>query len=131
MTLDVDGKVVSAPDAGTIARELDSIGEDGLSLVTLSRDPKNSLTASGTLSEGWGTLLYQVDGATRGADLSMSLRQDKVIQIFQAYAKGDDLWEKEFQWEIIDSVKWPVKRLAVVIAIAATVFILVKILTKQ
>ena len=61
----------------------------------------------------------------------MSLRQDKVIQIFQAYAKGDDLWEKEFQWEIIDSVKWPVKRLAVLIAIAATVFILVKILTKQ
>ena len=116
MTLDVDGKQIQNPDDGVIAREFESIDKrtgfrsGGLSLVTLMRNEGNSITASGHPVEGWGGLLRETDGITYGADISTPLRQEKIIQIFQCYARGDDLWEKEFQWDVVVG-KWNAKRI--------------------
>jgi hypothetical protein len=123
MTLDVDGKKIEYPDDAAIAQGFESIDKRtsfrirGLSLVILSRDEGNSLTTCGHPDEGWGGLLHEANGITRGADISTPLRQEKIIQIFQSYARGDDLWENEFQWDIVDEGKWPVKRMVVLVAI--------------
>jgi len=126
MTLDVDGKKIEAPDDKTMAKEFDSIKGGGVSLVIFSRDENNSLTAAGTPAEGWSGLLHETNGVTRGAEISSPLRQDKIIQVFQAYAHGDDLWEKEFQWGIIDSGKWPVKRIVILVAVALAILWIVR-----
>jgi len=117
MTLDIDGNKIEEPDCETIDKKFDSIGGNGISLVILSRGEGNSLTTSGLPTEGWFALLHEANGVTRGAEISTPLRQEKAIQIFQSYAGGDDLWEKEFQWDIIDEGKWPVKRIVVLVAI--------------
>jgi hypothetical protein len=123
MTLDIDGKKIEAPNGETIAKEFDSIKGNGISLVILSRDKGNSLTASGLPAEGWAALLHEANDVTYGADISTPLRQEKVIQIFQSYANGDDLWKKEFQWDVIAG-KWDAKRIIfwVVILLAVLFF---------
>jgi hypothetical protein len=130
MTLDIDGKKIEEPDSKTIAKEFDAIEEGGLSLVILSQNEGNSLTTSGLPTEGWGALLHEVDGVTRGADISTPLRQEKIIQIFQAYARRDDLWKKEFQWNVIDSGKWPVKRIVILAVIALAILFYARGCTK-
>ncbi len=102
MTLDVDGKKIEAPDDKTMAKEFDSIKGGGVSLVIFSRDENNSLTAAGTPAEGWSGLLHDTNGVTRGAEISSPPGRTDHPD-FSAYARGDDLREKEFQWGIIDS----------------------------
>ena len=126
MTLDVDGKKIETPDVETIAREFDSIKGGGVSLVIFSRDEANSLTAAGTPAEGWSGLLHETNGITRGAEISSPLRQEKIIQMFQSYARGDEFWEKEFQWNVLDSGKWPVKRIAVFAVIFLAILFLAR-----
>ena len=124
MTLDVNGKRIEAPNAEIIAEELDSIKGGGVSLVVLSRDENNSLTAAGTPAEGWSGLLHETDGITRAAEIASPLRQEKIIQIFRSYARGDELWDKEFHWDVMDQGKWPIKRIVVLVAILlAVIFI--------
>jgi hypothetical protein len=130
MTLDIDGKKIEEPDGPTIAKEFGSIEAGGLSLVILSRDEGNSLTTSGLPTEGWGALLHEVNGVTHGTDISTPLRQEKIIQIFQAYARGDGLWEKEFQWDVVDSGKWPVKRIVFLVATALVILFFARCCTK-
>src|SRR5262249_40893242 len=105
MTLDIDGKKIEEPDAVAIADGFESIDKTtgfrsrGLSLVILSRNKGNTLSVSGHPMEGWAGLNLEENGIDRTANIASSINQDKVIQIFQSYAKGDTLWEKEFQWE--------------------------------
>jgi hypothetical protein len=118
MTLDIDGKKTENPDDTAIAQGFESIDKrtgfrsGGLSLIILSRNEVDTLTTSGHPVEGWGALLHENNSVTRGADISTPLRQEKAIQIFQSYARGDDSWEKEFQWEIVVG-KWNFKRMVV------------------
>jgi hypothetical protein len=126
VTLDVDGKIIEAPNVETIAREFDSIKGGGASLVVFSRDENNSLTAAGTPAEGWSGLLQDANGVSRVAQISSPLRQEKIIQIFQSYARGDELWEKEFQWNAVDEEKWPVKRIAAVGAILLAIIVIAR-----
>jgi hypothetical protein len=127
MTLDVDGKRTENPDDEAIAQGFESIDKrtgfrsGGLSLVILSRSEGNSLTTGGHPAEGWN-LLHEANGVTRDADISAPLRQEKIIQIFQSYARGDDMWEKEFQWDIIDQGKWPVKRIVIMVVVLLVIF---------
>jgi len=121
-TLFVDDKKIEDPDGAAIAREFESVdkktgfGKGGLSLVILQRGEDDSLTAGGHPVEGWGGLIHEHNGISRGAKLSGSLTQEKIIQIFQAYAQGDELWEKEFEWEVVEG-KFPVSRIVVGLAI--------------
>ncbi len=107
-TLNVDGRKIEDPDGAAIAREFESIDKKtgfrckGLSLVILFRGEENSLTVGGHPVEGWGGLIREEKGTSHGAKLSGSLTQEKIIQIFQSYARGDDLWEKEFEWDILE-----------------------------
>lgn len=107
-TFFVDDKKIEEPDSAAIAREFEAIDKKtglrsrGLSLVILERGEDDSLTAGGHPVEGWGGLIHEHNGINRGAKLSGSLTQEKIIQIFQSYAKGDDLWEKEFEWEVME-----------------------------
>ena len=104
MTLDVDGNKCDVSDDAAIAAGFDSINRDemGASLVILSATPGNSLTAAGTPDQGWSGILLEENGATRGAKISRSLPQNKIIQIFQTYRRGEDSWKSEFQWDLID-----------------------------
>jgi len=115
--LDIDGNKIEEPDRETIAKEFDSTVGNDISLVILSLGEGNTLTTSGLPTEGWAVLLREANGVTRGADISTPLRQEEVIQKFQSYARGDDLWEEEFRWKVIDEGRWPVKRLLVLAAI--------------
>lgn len=108
LTLQVDDKKIEEPDSAAIAREFESIDKTagfrcrGLSLVILSRGEGDSLTTAGHPVEGWGGVIREVKGVNRGAKISGSLTQEKIIQIFQAYAQGDELWEKEFEWKDLE-----------------------------
>ena len=130
MTIDIDGNKIEEPDSAAIAKGFESIDKNttsnkgGVSLVELSRNEGNALAVSGHPVEGWIGLILEVNGVTRAADISMPLRQDKIIQIFQSYALGDDSWEKEFQWDIIDSGKWPVKRIVIILLIFLAILLL-------
>ncbi len=113
-TLHVDDKKIEEPDSAAIAREFESIDKRtgfrsrGLSLVILERGQNDSLTAGGHPVEGWGGLIHEHNGVDRSPRLSGSLTQEKIIQIFQSYARGDDLWEKGFEWENISAnTNWP------------------------
>ena len=105
LTLHVDDRKIEEPDGAAIASEFESIGKKtgvrnrGLSLVILERGEDDSLTAGGHPVEGWGGLIREHQGVDRGAKLTGSLSQEKIIQIFQSFARGDDLWEREFEWE--------------------------------
>jgi len=109
LTLHVDDRKIEEPDSAAIAREFESIDNKtgfrsrGLSLVILTRGEDDSLTAGGHPVEGWGGLIHEHKGVDYSAKLSGSLTQEKIIQIFQSYARGDDLWEKEFEWENISA----------------------------
>jgi len=122
MTLFVDDKKTEDPDSAAIAREFESIDKKtalrsrGLSLVILQRGEDDSLTAGGHPVEGWGGLIHEHNGINRGARLSGSVTQEKIVQIFQAYTRGDDLWEQEFEWEIVAG-KFPVSRIVISLAI--------------
>lgn len=72
---------------------------------------------SGHPVEGWLGLMLDIEGVTRAADISAPLTQEKIIRIFQSYARGNDLWEIEFQWDVIDRGKIPAKRVAILILI--------------
>ena len=89
-------------------------------MVELSRSKGNALAVSGHPVEGWMGLLLEVDGITRAADISTPLSQEKIIQIFQACAQGDSLWEKEFEWDIIVG-KTPVGRIIILVMILLAV----------
>ncbi len=128
-TLIVDDKKTEEPDGAAIAREFESIDKRtgfrsrGLSLVILERGEDDSLTAGGHPVEGWGGLIHEHKGIDRGAKLSGSLTQEKIIQIFQSYARGDDLWEKEFEWEnITENPNW--FRILIWIAVLAVLLFL-------
>ncbi|HEU5396233.1 MAG TPA: hypothetical protein VFV81_03635 [Verrucomicrobiae bacterium] len=105
MTLDVDGTKFDAADDAVIVRGFASINRDemGASLVVLLAAAGNSLTTAGTPDEGWGGILLEENGVTRGAKIPGSLPQEKIIEIFQAYRRGEDAWKKEFQWDLVDS----------------------------
>jgi len=108
--LDIDGKKFEQPDGETIVRELNSIGGGGISLVILERDQNSSIYTSGLPSEGWMSLFNVIEGKIYCADISAPLSQEKIIQIFQSYARGEEEWKKEFKWELFDdgkrSIKW-------------------------
>jgi hypothetical protein len=113
MILDIDGKKFEDPDDATIANAFESIDKatgfrsGGLSLVILSRDKGNSLSAAGHPAKGWAGLNIEENGIDRTVVDSSSISQEKMIQIFQCYAKGDGAWEKEFQWNVIRKRKLP------------------------
>lgn len=121
LTLHVDDRKIEEPDSAAIAREFEAIDKKtgfrsrGLSLVILERGEDDSLTAGGHPVEGWGGLIHEHKGVDCSAKLSGSLTQEKIIQIFQSYARGDDLWEKEFEWENISA---KTNRLWILIGIA-------------
>jgi hypothetical protein len=127
MTLYIDGNKIEEPEAAVIAKGFESIDKStsfnkgGISLVELSRSKGNSLAVSGHPVEGWLGLVLEADGISRAADVSTPLRQEKIIGIFQSYARGDDLWEKEFQWAVIDSGKLPVKRIVFLVAVIVVI----------
>jgi len=130
MTFDIDGNRIEDPDAAAIAKGFESIdkstglNEGALSLIQLSQSKGNSLAVSGHPVEGWVGLILEVNGITRAADISTPLGQEKIIQIFQSYARGDNLWEKEFQWDVIDQGKWPIKRIVILIVIFLAILFL-------
>ena len=105
LTLHVDDRKIEEPDSAAIAREFEAIDKKtgfrshGLSLVILERGEDDSLTVGGHPVDGWGGLIREHKRIDRGAKLTGSLSQEKIIQIFQSFARGDDLWEKEFEWE--------------------------------
>ena len=109
LTLIVDDRKIEEPDNAAIAREFESIDKKtgfrsrGLSLVILQRGEDDSLTVGGHPVEGWGGLIHEHKGVDYSAKLSGSLAQEKIIQIFRSYARGDDLWEKEFEWQDISA----------------------------
>jgi hypothetical protein len=113
MTLDINGKIIEEPDDIGIANGFESIDKTtglrsaGLSLVILSRSKGNSLSVGGHPAEGWAGLNIEENGVDRTADNYSSISQEKIIQIFQSYRRGDKLWEKEFQWEVIHKRKLP------------------------
>jgi len=113
MTLDIDGKKFEEPDAAAISNGFESIDKttgfrgDGLSLVILSRNKGNSLTVAGHPAQGWAGLILEENGISRTANISSSISQEKIIQTFQCYAKGDGAWEKEFRWDVIHKRKLP------------------------
>jgi hypothetical protein len=125
MTLVIDDKRIEEPDGAAIANAFESLDkkttlrEGGVSLIELSRSKGNSLAVSGHPVEGWLGLVHEVSGVTSAADISAPLQQEKIVQMFQSYARGDNSWGKEFEWEVIDSGRWPVKRIALLIGIAA------------
>jgi hypothetical protein len=107
LTLDVNGKKTESPNGTDIACGFESIDKrtgfsKALSLVILSRDGENSLITSGHPVEGWGALIYEADGISNGADISKPITQEKIIQIFQSYGRGDDLWKIELTWETLE-----------------------------
>jgi len=121
MILDVDGKKIEEPDNAAVAREFESIDKrtgfrGALSCVTLRGDKLNSLTAGGHPVEGWGALIHEEGGISYGANVPNPLKQEKMIQIFQSYLRGEDSWKKEFEWEIMAG-KFPIKRIIVGLAI--------------
>ncbi len=135
MILDVDGKQIQEPGEGDIARAFTAIDRwtasrsSELSLVTLSKDGENSLTASGHPSEGWIALLHETDGITRGANPSKPLSQEEAARIFQAYARGDVSWENQFEWNIVEG-KLPMKRIAILIVALIGTLILARACAK-
>lgn len=133
MILDVDGKQIQEPDEAAIARELLAIdnrtGSGGISLVILSKNKENSLTASGHPAEGWIALLHEKDRTTRSANPSKPLSQEEIIRIFQSYARGDLSWEKEFEWSVIEG-KLPAKRIAILLVVLLAVVFLARACAK-
>lgn len=116
-------KKIETPDEEAIAKGFESIDKStssnkgAISSVELSRSNGNSLAVSGHPVEGWLGLMLDIEGVTRAADISAPLTQEKIIRIFQSYARGNDLWEIEFQWDVIDRGKIPAKRVAILILI--------------
>lgn len=116
-TLFVNGERIEAPDDTAIATAFESLGNEngsgkGLSLVILKRGENDVLTAAGHPDEGWCGLLRDRQGVTYGARIPRSnfLTQEKVVQIFQAFARGDESWEKQFQWDVLEG-KFPASRI--------------------
>jgi hypothetical protein len=130
LTLHVDDRKIEEPDRAAIAREFAAIGQTagfrggGLSLVILTRGEDDSLTTAGHPVEGWGGVIREAKGVNRGAKISGSLTQEKIIHIFQSFARGDDLWEKEFEWDHLEKPgSW---RMVIWLAVLLAVVFLVR-----
>ena len=126
--LDIDGKKTEQPDDAAIAREFESMDKSkrgGLSLIILSRGEGESLAAMGHPAEGWAGISYEHDGITEGAEISDPLSQEKTIRIFQTYARGDDSWKHEFQWDLVAG-KFPTSRVIIGVAVIFALLVLAR-----
>lgn len=97
LLLDVEGKQIPEPDSSDIVQAFESF-EAGVSYVALTRDDAHSITA--TAHPDGGFLLSLEDGEPDCLfHAEKSFSRERVIAIFQAYARGDDWGRSAFQWE--------------------------------
>jgi hypothetical protein len=109
MIPDMEGKKSEKPNGAAIAREFESIvkrtgfrgGE--IFLVMRFRGENDSLTVSGHPAQGWYGLIHEDQGARFSANPSKPLPQENIMQIFQPYVRGDDLWKKSFYGKTLSS----------------------------
>ena len=104
LQLDVDGEIISEPSSEQIAEAFDAIPKikgfsKGISIVSLTKDPEHSLSASGHPVEGWFHLVIQDWPVEFVSFQKQPLPQQRVIGIFQAYARGEMRWRDEFHWD--------------------------------
>jgi hypothetical protein len=93
------------PDDGAIANVLASLDGGRNVLVTLERSETAYLQAEGSAASGFS--LEHQDG---GLDHRYRSRADglplgRVIEIFQAYARGDAAWRRGLDWEHVPRVE--------------------------
>ena len=139
MTLkfDVDGKTTQKPSPEDIAAGFASIEPEGsrsISMIMLERPPF-TLWAFGHPKEGY-TLDLNENVEPKGTQTrkvtspAKMIPQGEVVRVFQSFARGEDSWQQQFQWDDLGIAQLPssivFKRLAVIIGTAVLLFLLLK-----
>jgi hypothetical protein len=106
LRFDVDGKTVENPGPEEIARGFSFIPVEGMrsiSIIMLLRPPV-TLWAFGHPKEGY-TLDISEDVEPKGTQTSKVtspanlVPHAEIVRLFQDFARGDDSWQNQFQWE--------------------------------
>ena len=101
-----NGEVVSNPDDAAIERMIRSIdGEENNFVILDSGRPDNWFIQ--TAGDQTALIVEYRQEGKQYTSGDTSVPVEKVISIFQRYARGDDSWKAELQWEVMDMGEVP------------------------
>jgi hypothetical protein len=89
-------EIATNPDGDAIERCIRSLSWSAMTFVTLERD-RDSLTASGSVDDGWS--MSYVDNDEEHISARPPENLDVVIAIIRRYAGNDRSWRKMIDWE--------------------------------
>src|SRR5262245_5451274 len=99
LTLTTHDTAFDDPNPETIAAMLASLDGGRHVLVTLARSEVTYLQVSGSVQAGFA-LEYQEGSLDRHhKSLAANLPLDRVTDIFQRYARGDEGWRQDMDWK--------------------------------
>jgi hypothetical protein len=89
-------EIATNPDGDAIERCIRSLSWSAMTFVTLERD-RDSLTASGSVDDGWS--MSYVDNDEEQISARPPENLDVVIAIMRRYARNDRSWREMIDWE--------------------------------
>ena len=95
-----DRSIIHSPSSGVIDTALRTLFSRTESWATLSRGPYDFVTTEGSQEKGL-SLEYEMGSADMHNRVKGRLDIDTVIRVFQAYARQEDSWFTDFDWEVV------------------------------
>lgn len=93
------GPDLSEPTSDQIVNAIRSLPGGDDSFVVLSRSDHFFLQAAGSRKEGYHLEYKELDDSRHFEATGESLTEEELIQLFLAYARGDDSWKQQHQWK--------------------------------
>lgn len=93
------GPDVSEPTSDQIVNAIRSLPGGVDSFVVLARADHFFLQAAGSREEGYHLEYKELDDSRHFEATGESLSEEELIQLFLAYAREDDSWKQQHQWQ--------------------------------
>lgn len=93
------GPDLSEPTSEQIVNAIRSLPGGDDSFVVLARSDHFFVQAAGSREEGYHLEYKELDDSRHFEATGKSPSEEELVQLFLAYARGDDSWKQQHQWE--------------------------------
>ena len=87
------------PDSATIKKTVESLKWSPITFVTLKRDAKNWMEASGSLSPEDGLSARYSENGVEHVSARAPKSLSEIVDLLQSYRSGDDRWRSSIEWQ--------------------------------